>query len=453
MHVSIPLWFHWLLLGRTCGLAASSEVWQSDLRKVLSSQSGGHKLSRFAKGDIAARGDDEPLTQSSLDSLGLLFLAMQPTAAMGSLGSTSKSQRTRDVVNTATIEDKLVLQLPSTEDTFETVIQILYAHVNYNRVPKSFADLPEHYKPQLLGQVPRLLREVFDADFEWLQFRGSEVQNLTCMRPIQNTGKAYQAGAHLPKERIRKGRICLGGDCCTECSRITFPEFATQEEMAQFREEIDFALPEDMLTDYKSKLPRVLQRDIRTALWYIRMTERMRRAIAAEYGLKLSSMNLATSFIKQEKLDDPESCQVHCDEGSYDSFHYSGILYVTSHGSDYEGAGFTFVDPTGDTTIHPQSGSALAFSSGWENLHRVEALISGKRVAIPFVFTTHDDKQTKRPGNADQVFHIPPWRPKRKDALDDDARAEEMVRLFQLKTEEEYLELKSKWHHLFAETK
>jgi hypothetical protein len=182
------------------------------------------------------------------------------------------------------------------------------------------------------------------------------------------------------------------------------------------------------------------------------MTERMRRAIAAEYGLRLSSVNLATAFIKKEKVDDDKSCLIHVDEGSYDSFHYSGIMYITSHGKDFEGAEFTFVDPTGETTIPPKSGSAIAFSSGWENLHRVEPLVSGSRIAIPFVFTTHsEEKPKKRPANADQVFYVRPWRPTPKQVLDDDTKADEMVRLFQLSTEEEYLELKAIWHHLFAE--
>ena len=36
----------------------------------------------------------------------------------------------------------------------------------------------------------------------------------------------------------------------------------------------------------------------------------------------------------------------------------------------------------------PSKGSAVIFSSGWENLHQVEPLRSGTRLAIPAFFTT-----------------------------------------------------------------
>merc|ERR1712071_134720 len=38
--------------------------------------------------------------------------------------------------------------------------------------------------------------------------------------------------------------------------------------------------------------------------------------------------------------------------------------------------------------FHPTRGSAVIFSSGWENMHEVETITSGVRFAVPCFFTT-----------------------------------------------------------------
>ena len=40
------------------------------------------------------------------------------------------------------------------------------------------------------------------------------------------------------------------------------------------------------------------------------------------------------------------------------------------------------------TPLAPSKGSAVIFSSGWENMHQVEPLRDGTRFAVPSFFTT-----------------------------------------------------------------
>ena len=40
------------------------------------------------------------------------------------------------------------------------------------------------------------------------------------------------------------------------------------------------------------------------------------------------------------------------------------------------------------TPLHPTKGAAVIFSSGWENMHQVDKLTSGTRLAVPCFFTT-----------------------------------------------------------------
>ena len=78
-------------------------------------------------------------------------------------------------------------------------------------------------------------------------------------------------------------------------------------------------------------------------------------------------------------------------------------MYLTSQHEDFEGGTFSFNDPPEDafrvasterilSPLSPKSGSAVLFSSGWENMHEVEPLRSGTRIAVPAFFTTHAPK-------------------------------------------------------------
>ena len=48
-----------------------------------------------------------------------------------------------------------------------------------------------------------------------------------------------------------------------------------------------------------------------------------------------------------------------------------------------------------ETAIAPTKGMANIFSSGWENMHEVQPLISGTRFAVPTFFTTNPQEVVK----------------------------------------------------------
>ncbi len=76
---------------------------------------------------------------------------------------------------------------------------------------------------------------------------------------------------------------------------------------------------------------------------------------------------------------------VHVDEASTRAYHYSCVLYL-SEDSDYKGGNFVFTDPDPKdktrrvlTRVSPGRGNAVMFSSGWENVHYVDAVTEGER--------------------------------------------------------------------------
>ena len=77
---------------------------------------------------------------------------------------------------------------------------------------------------------------------------------------------------------------------------------------------------------------------------------------------------------------------LHVDESSFDSFHYSCVLYLSSEGKHFDGGQFIFSDPPSSehqgsggmpaatrqlSSVSPAMGMGVVFSSGWENVHQV----------------------------------------------------------------------------------
>ena len=99
--------------------------------------------------------------------------------------------------------------------------------------------------------------------------------------------------------------------------------------------------------------------------WYAR------RAVAHEYGLQLSQLKPRQAFLSRIATKADEDRQsVHCDESSFAAYHYSSVLYLTSQGAEFEGGGFSFVDPPSNPhpagqlrDVVPRACAALTFSS------------------------------------------------------------------------------------------
>ena len=82
-----------------------------------------------------------------------------------------------------------------------------------------------------------------------------------------------------------------------------------------------------------------------------------------------------------------------CDEAACDGFHYSCVLYLSTQGEDFEGGSFTFNDPADGagggrvlSPLAPSAGTAVVFSSGWENIHGIRRVSRGRRWAMTSMF-------------------------------------------------------------------
>ncbi|RZC35993.1 2-oxoglutarate and iron-dependent oxygenase domain-containing protein 3-like, partial [Asbolus verrucosus] len=124
---------------------------------------------------------------------------------------------------------------------------------------------------------------------------------------------------------------------------------------------------------------------------------KIQHAIAENFGIDSSSLYLThpTFFSKLTDLEPrtPHDIywNIHIDKETYESFHYTSLLYLTDFSVDFKGGRLIFLDdinkPLKNVTVEPRKGRVLMFSSGAENPHFVERVTSGVRYAITVSFT------------------------------------------------------------------
>jgi len=281
-------------------------------------------------------------------------------------------------------------------------------------------------------EVPRMLHHIFDADVRLLLGRSQERLNVTCARPeLSGADAASSSMGYLMDDTshqdlpLSPGRKCEDGKCCDACSRNIYRTFASPAEcsLETFPELASFTFNE------LETVPAA------TILQFARLLERVRRTMAHEYGLPLSTILPLQAYSRKYVAGTTQQgggggegdfVILHTDEATHSSYHYSSVIYLNTQGEEFEGGDFVFNDalrggpeavaaaaaaarPTEEerekmtleeemargrrsrreiTPFYPSKGAAVIFTSGWENMHEVDTLTSGTRYAVPSFFTT-----------------------------------------------------------------
>jgi len=127
---------------------------------------------------------------------------------------------------------------------------------------------------------------------------------------------------------------------------------------------------------------------------------KIRKAISENFGIDENKLFLGspTFFSRmtnaQTRTMHDEYWHTHIDTNQYPSFHYTTLIYLADHGRDFQGGRFIFDAATADhgkleneQIIEPKLGRMHCFTSGSENPHHVEKMISGTRYALTMGFT------------------------------------------------------------------
>ncbi|XP_008837881.1 2-oxoglutarate and iron-dependent oxygenase domain-containing protein 3 isoform X3 [Nannospalax galili] len=92
-----------------------------------------------------------------------------------------------------------------------------------------------------------------------------------------------------------------------------------------------------------------------------------------------------------------EYWHAHVDKVTYGSFDYTSLLYLSDYLEDFGGGRFVFMEEGFNKTVEPRAGRVSFFTSGSENLHRVEKVLWGTRYAITIAFTCNPDHGIEDP--------------------------------------------------------
>ncbi|KFB39316.1 AGAP009177-PA-like protein [Anopheles sinensis] len=131
---------------------------------------------------------------------------------------------------------------------------------------------------------------------------------------------------------------------------------------------------------------------------YRHVKDKVQKAVADNFRLNVDALHLThpTFFSRltngTAKTIHDEYWHAHVDKETYNSFHYTTLLYLTDYGKDFAGGRFVFIDNEGkhnrtNVYIEPKRARVSGFTSGGENMHHVEQVTSGVRYAITISFT------------------------------------------------------------------
>ncbi|XP_007957983.1 2-oxoglutarate and iron-dependent oxygenase domain-containing protein 3 [Orycteropus afer afer] len=138
---------------------------------------------------------------------------------------------------------------------------------------------------------------------------------------------------------------------------------------------------------------------------YRDVRQKVQLTIAEAFGISVSSLYLTkpTFFSRinstEAQTAHDEYWHAHVDKVTYGSFDYTSLLYLSNYLEDFGGGRFVFMEEGANKTVEPRAGRVSFFTSGSENLHRVEKVRWGTRYAITIAFTCNPDH-----GIADPTF-------------------------------------------------
>ncbi|KYN15122.1 PREDICTED: 2-oxoglutarate and iron-dependent oxygenase domain-containing protein 3-like [Trachymyrmex cornetzi] len=148
---------------------------------------------------------------------------------------------------------------------------------------------------------------------------------------------------------------------------------------------------------YKLPEAKKIFNSIDSAIYKVVKTK-IQHAVAHNFGIDINKIYLTKPTFFSRMTNKPaktihdEYWHPHIDKETYESFHYTALLYLNDFNKDFEGGRFIFMDKNDvNTTVEPRKGRVSIFTSGSENLHLVEKVKSGTRYALTVSFTCDEN--------------------------------------------------------------
>ena len=241
------------------------------------------------------------------------------------------------------------------------------------------------------------------ADATWAGGRSHD-EELPCLQPAQGTSRKFDQ--ELLDLELRAGRQCRAGDCKERCVLLVLEDGLSEAEVRALVEHAEIIKelhgtrdPDTKKLDIDLHLS-ARHRQGRGHLLFLYVLERLRRLIARAADVPASWVSFASHFLSHLMTDGNTTTKgpIHCDESSFDRFHYSAVLWLTGQNSTTGGEVQFFGASQREwrVTVQPRPGRLAIFSSGWENIHRVTPLLAGERWSLPLFASVQAPVNTTR---------------------------------------------------------
>ena len=276
-------------------------------------------------------------------------------------------------------------------------------------------------------------------------------KNLTCLIPerkLTELRRAHSFDRELLQLKLKTGRVCSAELCSlNRCGLHVRDSVITPEEARALAAHGQGVFDAEGSAAYDQGWGYRRVTFLRSAhngstdghVLSLRVAERMRRIAAQIFGVALSRIGIAETLLALRRFDpvpapvarappvaashttssppeaeaslaergsrrytleaqasahsdEPES-QYHCDESLSPAFHFTSIVWLSSHGSDFQGGELAFLHNRSIAwmVVEPAAGRAAFFSSGWENIHGIKPLAAGSRWAFSVPFMVNDE--------------------------------------------------------------
>ena len=130
---------------------------------------------------------------------------------------------------------------------------------------------------------------------------------------------------------------------------------------------------------------------------YRSVIRRLKAEVEATFSRDSDLYFTAPTFITRLSGENPnwrptephdEYYHMHVDRDNTAHYEYSGLLYLTDYGVDFDGGLFAFAD---GVSVEPRKGRLSMFGSGPENEHHVQPVTRGRRLTLSFWFACDED--------------------------------------------------------------
>ena len=247
----------------------------------------------------------------------------------------------------------------------------------------------------LTASALKLMRHAarVSAHGAWKRSRHYE-EEVQCKRPREPRVRR-QFDAELLETPLEQGRRCEEGHCNGKCILLVLDEVISMQDTQDLVSHAESVkLQHAQPSPTKNKVDIDLHLSARYGqgdghILFLYVLEILRHLLALTAEVPLSWVGFASHFLSHLAPDNETGLSkgtIHCDESSFERFHYSAVVWLTEQNQG-TGGELQFWDPAlrdWRITLKPQAGRVALFTSGWENIHRVTPLRVGQRWSLPF---------------------------------------------------------------------